>query len=335
MFCHVPSNQVLSAHNVSNLYHVPKLLDQQSITLTIADKLGLKVPVQRPLFTTWCQMADKVDTLKQVIKIALVGKYLPGTDSYLSVVKALEHSAHFVNSKLEILWLDASYLEPGSGKHEQAWSDLTSAHGILIPGGFGVRACEGMILAIQYARENKIPFLGICLGMQLAVIEYARNMLGYADANSTEFDQETTHPTIIFMPEGSTTHFGGTMRLGSRQTNLMTKDCHAYRLYESMTINERHRHRYEVNVKMLKDLEKVGLRFVGRDTTGTRMEIIELKSHPFFFGAQYHPEYKSRPTRPSPPFRGLLTAAVALRDKINQSNIIKSSRSSTRKADIE
>ena len=331
MFCHVPSNHVLSAHNVTNLYHVPQLLDQQLITLTIADKLGLTVPIRRPLFDQWISMANKVDNLTQVIKVCIVGKYLPGTDSYLSVVKALEHSAHFVNSKLEILWLDASHLEPGSGNHDKGWSDLTSAHAVLVPGGFGIRGIEGMLLAINYARNNNIPYLGICLGMQLAVIEYARNVLGWKEANSTEFNDKTPHPVIIFMPEGSKTHFGGTMRLGSRQTNILTKNCHAFKLYGASAIHERHRHRYEVNPDLIKDLEKAGLQFVGKDTTSTRMEIIELKKHPYFFAAQYHPEYKSRPARPSPPFRGFLVAAAELRDSISQRRIIKSSQSSPHK----
>jgi CTP synthase len=155
-----------------------------------------------------------------------------------------------------------------------------------------------------------VPYLGVCLGLQVAVIEFARNVLGLEGANSTEFDDKTPHPTVIFMPEGSKTHMGATMRLGSRQTNLHTEDCHAFRLYGgAKKIHERHRHRYEVNPDMIADLEAAGLRFVGKDTEAQRMEIIELADHPYYFGTQYHPEFKSRPNRPSPPFLGLVEAA--------------------------
>ena len=166
-------------------------------------------------------------------------------------------------------------------------------------------------MAAKHARENKIPYPGVCLGLQIATIEFARNVLGLTGANSTEFDEDTPYPTVIFMPEGSRTHMGGTMRLGSRQTNLQTTDCVANRLYKgAMEIHERHRHRYEVNPEMVEKLEAAGLQFVGRDTEGVRMEIIEMKDHPFFFGTQYHPEFKSRPNRPSPPFHGLIKAAL-------------------------
>ncbi len=159
---------------------------------------------------------------------------------------------------------------------------------------------------------NNVPYLGVCLGLQIAVIEFARNVLGLEGANSTEFDEDTPHPTVIFMPEGSRTHMGGTMRLGSRQTNIQIEDCAAFKLYDgAREIHERHRHRYEVNPDMISQLEGAGLRFVGKDTEGQRMEIIELEGHPYFFGTQYHPEFKSRPSRPSPPFFGLVEAAFA------------------------
>ena len=255
-----------------------------------------------------------MDELSGDVHIAMVGKYTGLSDSYLSVIKALQHSALAEGVNLHIDWVEASDLEignEGNESHTHSWSMVKEADGILVPGGFGDRGIEGKILAAKHARENKIPYLGVCLGLQIATIEFARNVLGLTGANSTEFDEDTPYPTVIFMPEGSRTHMGGTMRLGSRQTNLQTTDCVAYRLYKgAMEIHERHRHRYEVNPEMVEKLEAAGLQFVGRDTEGVRMEIIEMKDHPFFFGTQYHPEFKSRPNRPSPPFHGLIKAAL-------------------------
>ncbi|MBT4058775.1 MAG: CTP synthase (glutamine hydrolyzing) [Euryarchaeota archaeon] len=317
LFCHVHESHVLSAHDVSNLYRVPLLLEEQNTTAMIAEKLNLEIPANRPQFDEWMKMADHVDSLEGEITIAMVGKYTGLSDSYLSVIKALQHSAFKVGCKMNISWVEATCLEPETktnepDKYQEAWGAIRKADGVLVPGGFGTRGVEGKMLAAQYARENKVPYLGVCLGLQVAVIEFARNVLGLKGANSTEFDEDTPHPAVIFMPEGSRTHMGGTMRLGSRQTNLQTKDCDAFRLYEgAMEIHERHRHRYEVNPDLISDLESAGLRFVGKDTTGQRMEIIELADHPYYFGTQYHPEFKSRPNRPSPPFFGLVEAAYA------------------------
>ena len=315
LFCHVEPSHVLSAHDVSNIYRVPQMLNEQGVTEMIAEKLNLKIPESRPLYDDWVAMADRVDSLEKTINIAMVGKYTGLTDSYLSVIKALQHSAFKVGAKMEISWVEAASLEAkfedkDSEKYAESWAALKAAHGVLVPGGFGIRGIEGKILAAQYARENGVPYLGVCLGLQVAVIEFARNVLGLEGANSTEFDDKTPHPTVIFMPEGSKTHMGATMRLGSRQTNLHTEDCHAFRLYGgAKKIHERHRHRYEVNPDMIADLEAAGLRFVGKDTEAQRMEIIELADHPYYFGTQYHPEFKSRPNRPSPPFLGLVEAA--------------------------
>jgi len=317
LFCHVHESHVLSAHDVSNIYRVPILLEEQNTTQMVVDKLQLKMSHDRPLFDAWKKMADHVDSLEHEVTIAMVGKYTGLSDSYLSVIKALQHSAFKVGAKMNICWVEATFLEPKSEagdpeKYSQSWEDLRAADGILVPGGFGNRGIEGKILAANHARVNNIPYLGICLGLQVAVIEFARNVLGLEGANSTEFDEDTPHPAVIFMPEGSRTHMGGTMRLGSRQTNIQTKECTAYQLYDGETeIHERHRHRYEVNPDMITQFEGAGLRFVGKDTEGQRMEIIELEGHPYFFGTQYHPEFKSRPTRPSPPFFGLVEAAFA------------------------
>jgi len=316
-FCHVPEDHVFSAHDVSNIYHVPMMLEAQGATKLIADRLGLKIPSKRPLLDDWRDMAQRVDSLDKELNIAMVGKYTGLSDSYLSVIKALQHAAFAAGSKMHIDWVEAEHLEDHieaekPEKHTTAWALVKAADGILVPGGFGNRGIEGKILAANYARENSKPYLGICLGLQVAVIEFARNVLGKAGANSTEFDETTPHPAVIFMPEGSRTHMGGTMRLGSRQTNLQTEDCAASRLYGGVSeIHERHRHRYEVNPDMVNELQGAGMKFVGVDTEGQRMEIIELEGHPYFFGTQYHPEFKSRPYRPSPPFVGLIEAALA------------------------
>lgn len=316
LFCHVHDSHVLSAHDVSNLYRVPLLLEEQGTTKMISEKLNLTIPESRPLLDDWTRMAESIDSLDKEVTIAMVGKYTGLSDSYLSVIKALQHSAYKVGAKMNISWVEATQLEPGfevedSAAFAAAWSMMKAADGVLVPGGFGTRGVEGKMLAAKYARENKIPYLGVCLGLQVAVIEFARSVLGLKGANSTEFDEDTPHPTVIFMPEGSRTHMGGTMRLGSRQTNLQTTDCTAHELYGGeMEIHERHRHRYEVNPDLIPDLEAAGLRFVGKDTTGQRMEIIELEGHPYFLATQYHPEFKSRPNRPSPPFFGLVRAAV-------------------------
>lgn len=188
---------------------------------------------------------------------------------------------------------------------------MQNAECVLVPGGFGDRGVGGMILAAKYARENNIPYLGICLGMQISVIEFARSVLGLKRANSNEFDSETPNPVVIFMPEGSRTHMGSTMRLGSRRTLFQTPDCVTSKLYRNAEyVDERHRHRYEVNPEAIGVLEEAGLKFVGKDETGKRMEILELPSHPFYVGVQFHPEFKSRPGRPSALFLGLILAAT-------------------------
>ncbi|CAI5992426.1 unnamed protein product, partial [Closterium sp. NIES-65] len=247
--------------------------------------------------------------------IAMVGKYTGLSDSYLSVLKALQHAAMASGRKLIIEWVASSDLENAAKQespdlYNEAWAALKRADGVLVPGGFGDRGVEGKILAANYARTNRVPYLGICLGMQIAVIEYARNVLGHAKASSTEFDPASPHPCIVFMPEVSKTHMGATMRLGARDTVLHSPTCLAAKLYGThSSVSERHRHRYEVNPDMIDEFEAAGLKFVGRDESGRRMEILEIPSHPYFLAVQYHPEFKSRPGRPSPVFQGLILAA--------------------------
>ena len=320
LFCHVPPQQVLTMHDVSNIWRVPLMMQEQGAADTICKILGLGGADKINMREWKVGLADKYDSLTQELVIAMVGKYTELSDAYLSVIKALTHACVAASRKLRIEWIEAGTLEEESKTedpeaHADVWKRLRAADGILVPGGFGGRGVEGKILAAQYAREQNKPYLGICLGMQIAVIEYARNVLGWEGANSTEIDPATPHPVVVFMPEGSTTHKGGTMRLGSRRTLLETVDCIAAKLYQTeQYVDERHRHRYEVNPELVPAFEEAGLRFVGKDETGTRMEIIELKNHRFFVAAQFHPEFKSRPFKPSPLFLGLILAAAGKLD---------------------
>ncbi|XP_057862115.1 uncharacterized protein LOC131070563 [Cryptomeria japonica] len=313
-FCHVPSGNILNIHDVPNIWHVPLLLRDQKAHEAILKQLNISIS-KSPALEEWTERAERYDSLTTPIKIAMVGKYTGLSDSYLSVLKALSHACIVCSLKLSVEWVTSSDLEDVAAKeapdvHAAAWKALKSAAGVLVPGGFGDRGIEGKILAAKYARENRIPYLGVCLGMQISVIEFARSVLGLEGANSTEFDEHTPHPCVIFMPEGSKTHMGSTMRLGSRKTLFQTSDCITAKLYGNVqSVEERHRHRYEVNPYMVDDLEKAGLVFVGRDESGKRMEIMEIPDHPFYVGVQFHPEFKSRPNKPSVPYLGLILAA--------------------------
>ncbi len=315
-FCHVSPEAVVSAHDVSNIYRIPILLDEQGVSEVLSKEIGFDLPDSRPLLEDWIKMAETVDNLDEVVKIAMVGKYTGLSDSYLSVIKALQHSSFEVNRKLQINWIEAENLDEkvkrdDAEKYNEAWKLLKESDGILVPGGFGIRGIEGKIKAAEYARLNKIPYLGVCLGLQIATIEFCRNVLGMEKANSTEFDENTPHPAVVFMPEISKTHMGGTMRLGTKPTPFLVEDCKMKRLYGNKPhVDERHRHRYEVNPELITMIEEAGLIYVGKDETGQRCEIMELENHPFYVGTQYHPEFKSRPGRPSPPFLGLLKASI-------------------------
>ena len=312
-FCHVGKDAVVSAHDVSNLYQIPISLYEQSVLNKVSNHLGFEVPDSLPMLDDWKEMADKIDHLEEEVNIAMVGKYTGLSDSYLSVIKALQHSSFTVNRKLVIDWIESTDLDPHdvTEKHDEAWELLRAADGILVPGGFGNRGVEGKIAAANYARVNNVPYLGVCLGLQIATIEFCRNVLGLENANSTEFDENTPNPAVVFMPEISKTHMGGTMRLGTKPTPFLVDDCKMRRLYGGADhVDERHRHRYEVNPDLIEQIEAAGLKYVGKDETGQRCEIMELENHPYFVGTQYHPEFKSRPNRPSPPFLGLLKAAV-------------------------
>jgi len=308
-FCHVPPQAVMSTHDVPNIYHVPLMLQEQGL----CDILGVDCHLTS-LLSDWKIMAHHLDTLSEEVHIAMVGKYTNLSDAYLSVIKSLQHAAMAVDRKLIIDWIEASHLETDWGdknEHDTAWVQLKEADGVLVPGGFGDRGVEGKILAANYARTSNTPYLGICLGLQVATIEFCRNVLGLEGANSTEFDENAKTAAVVFMPEISKTHLGGTMRLGARPTLWQVDDCAIKRLYgEGESVDERHRHRYEVNPDLIERIEAAGLVFVGKDETGQRCEIFELEGHPYYIGVQYHPEFKSRPGRPSPPFLGLLKAAT-------------------------
>jgi len=257
-----------------------------------------------------CERSTKWDSLleiirhikesKEQVKIAIVGKYTGLQDSYLSVIKALEHAAINNNRELKISWVESENL---NDQDHSDWTEIKQANGILVPGGFGVRGVEGKIKAIKYARENKIAFLGICLGMQLAVVEFCRNVVGMEKASHEEFVDTPGDHVIVFMPDISKTMKGGTMRLGAKHTYIKDPNSLASRIYYGKdTAFERHRHRYEVNIEHRKAMEDEGLIFSGEDSNQERMEILELADHPFFVGTQYHPEYTSRPFRPNPVF---------------------------------
>jgi len=255
------------------------------------------------------------DRMLKEVTIALVGKYTKLEDAYTSVVKALRHAAMACDHKLNLKCIEADDLEPKTQqndpvKYHEAWQQLCSSSGVIVPGGFGVRGVEGKILAAQWARKTKKPFLGVCLGMQCAVIEFARNVIGWTDAHSMEANPKTEHPVVIEMPEHHPGDLGGTMRLGKRRTIFKNQNSLLRKLYGDVDyVEERHRHRYEVNPKLVKQFEEKGLHFVGQDIDGERMEVMELAGHPYFVAVQYHPEYLSRPMKPSAPYLGLLLSS--------------------------
>uniref|UniRef100_A0A1I8PH14 CTP synthase n=1 Tax=Stomoxys calcitrans TaxID=35570 RepID=A0A1I8PH14_STOCA len=317
-FCHVAPDQVICIHDLSSIYHVPLLMEQNGVIEFLNERLQLHIqPSKREkCLQKWKDLARRSETLRKTVNIALVGKYTKFKDSYASVIKALQHAALAVGYNLNLNFIDSSLLEnetlqEAPSKYHKEWQLLCESDGVLVPGGFGSRGIEGKIKACKWCRENRKPFLGICLGLQAAVIEFARSVLGLEDANTTEINPKTANALVIDMPEHHTGQMGGTMRLGKRTTIFSDEPSIIRQLYGNpKTVDERHRHRYEVNPKYVPQLEEHGLRFVGCDDTKMRMEIIELRNHPYYVGTQYHPEYLSRPLKPSPPFLGLILASV-------------------------
>lgn len=310
------------------------LLEKQNIIPMIRKFLALEaVEVSQAMLKkghhTWAQWQSLTGLnvrYHEEVTIALVGKYVELQDSYLSVVKSLEHASMRCRRKLVIKWVDSDHLEQkcqaqDPGKFHTAWKEVVNASGILVPGGFGQRATEGMIAACTYARKDKKPYLGICLGMQIAVIEYARNVCDITDATSEEFDGNAANRLIMFMPEVDKTTMGASMRLGLRPTLFQpgSEWSRLRALYAGKTeILERHRHRYEVNPDYIERLEQGGLTFVGKDDAGVRMEIVEIKEHPWFVGVQFHPEYLSRVLDPSRPYLGFVAASAGMLEEITQ-----------------
>lgn len=330
MFCHVGPEQVVNVHDVNSTYHVPLLLLEQKMIDYLHARLKLdeisltEEEKQRglELLSKWKATTGNFDESMETVKIALVGKYTNLKDSYLSVIKALEHSSMKCRRKLDIKWVEATDLEPeaqesNKTKFHEAWNMVSTSDGILIPGGFGVRGTEGMVLAARWARENHIPFLGVCLGLQIATIEFTRSVLGRKDSHSAEFypDIDEKNHVVVFMPEIDKETMGGSMRLGLRPTFFQneTEWSQIKKLYGDVSeVHERHRHRYEINPKMVDELENNGLIFVGKDDTGKRCEILELKNHPYYIATQYHPEYTSKVLDPSKPFLGLVVASAGI-----------------------
>ena len=303
LFCNVPSSHVLQNLDVDILYEAPLAMEEEHLAQVACECLNLDCP--EPDLTEWRAMCDAWKHPKTTVKVALVGKYIQLHDAYISVVEALKHGGVANSADVEIKWIDSELLN-----NDNVGEMLSDVSGILVPGGFGDRGIEGKITAIKYARENNVPFLGLCLGMQLAIVEFTRDVIGYSDAHSVELKPDTTHPVIHLMPEQEgIDDIGGTLRLGSYPC-ILSKDSKAYALYGSEEIHERHRHRYEVNNDYRSLLTSNGMMLSGMSPDGRIVEMIELKDHPWFLATQAHPELKSRPNRPHPLFKGFIEAAL-------------------------
>lgn len=308
LFCNIPGEWVIQNLDAESLYEIPLMLEEEGLANIVCKRLNLNCV--EPDMTEWCELVNRQKNLSKSVTIALVGKYVELHDAYLSVVEALNHGGIANDAEVNIKWINSEELSDGNLE-----SMLGDADGILVPGGFGDRGIEGKILAAKYARENGVPYFGICLGMQMAVIEFARNVVGLKMANSSEFDVESPHPVIDIMPEQKDIdEKGGTMRLGLYPCKIK-KDSVTYNIYGDELIYERHRHRYEFNNEYRELLTSKGLFLAGLSPSEKLVEIIELKEHPWFIGVQFHPEFKSRPNRPHPLFKDFIRAAVEKRYK--------------------
>ena len=303
LFCDIDTNSVIECRDADTLYSIPLALQDQHLDSIVCKHLKLECnPAD---MTEWKQLVERVTNLSKTTKIALVGKYVELQDAYISVVEALRHAGYAVDSDIDIKWVNAETLTV-----ENLTEELGNVDGILVPGGFGDRGVEGKILATKYARENKVPFLGICLGMQVASIEFARNVLGLKGANSSEIDPSTQYPIIDLLPEQKDIEdLGGTLRLGLSPSKLQHESL-AYEAYKEEVIYERHRHRYEFNNEYRQAMEEAGFVFSGTTPDGRLVEIIEIKDHPWFVASQFHPEFTSRPTRPQPLFHDFVRASL-------------------------
>jgi CTP synthase len=308
LFCDIDKNAVIEAMDADTLYSVPLALQDQKLDEITCQHL--KLNCHEADMTEWNALVDRVKNLSRKTRIALVGKYVELQDAYISVVEALRHAGYHFDSDIEVRWLNSELIDNANVAEK-----LADVDGILVPGGFGDRGVEGKIAATQYARENKVPFLGICLGMQLASVEYARNVLGLEGAHSAELNPETPYPVIDLLPEQKDIEdLGGTLRLGLYPCKL-TKGSKAYAAYDGEVVYERHRHRFEFNNHYREQMEKAGFIFSGTSPDGRLVEIIELSDHPWFVASQFHPEFTSRPTRPQPLFRDFVEASLAYGEK--------------------
>ena len=303
LFCDIPKQNVIESRDVSNLYELPVNLKAQKIDDIVLKHFGLSAPEAD--MTEWLALVDRVDNLKENVKIALVGKYVELHDAYISVVESLKHAGYKHNSKITIDWIQSEDVT-----EENVNDYLKDADGILVPGGFGDRGVEGKITAIKYARENKVPFFGICLGMQLAAVEFARNVCGLTGAHSSELDPNTPYRIINLLPDQEdVVEMGGTLRLGSYPCTLAEGSV-AHKEYGEINITERHRHRYEFNNFYRERLTDKGLVLSGVSPDGRLVEIVELPEHPWFVAGQFHPEFKSRPEKAHPLFAGFIRASL-------------------------
>lgn len=310
LFCNVPQSHVLQNLDVDVLYEAPLAMEEEHLAQVACESLHLDCP--EPDLEDWRNMIHAWKHPEKEVTVALVGKYIQLHDAYISVVEALKHGGVANRAKVNIKWVDSETVT--AENVEEILGDVT---GILVPGGFGSRGIDGKIHAIKYAREHGVPFLGLCLGMQLAIVEFSRNVLGFADAHSAELDPATLHPVIHLMPEqDGVEDIGGTLRLGSYPC-VLNKASKAYKLYGEETIHERHRHRYEVNNDFREILSAHGMMLSGISPDGRIVEMIELPEHPWFIATQAHPELKSRPNKPHPLFRGFIEAALNRRDVMN------------------
>lgn len=308
LFCNVPKENVIQNMDVEVLYEVPIAMEHEHLAEVACKCLNLACP--EPDLRDWKKMISNWKHPEKNVTVALVGKYVALHDAYISVVEALKAAAAYNHAHVDIKWIDSETLNDANASRH-----LKGLDGILVPGGFGNRGIDGKIAAIKYARKNGIPFLGLCLGMQLSIVEFARNVCGFTDANSVELDPNTTHPVIHLMPEQEGVEdIGGTLRLGAYPC-VLAKDSKSYALFGKTEISERHRHRYEVNNDFREALTSHGMKLAGLSPDGRIVEMVELPDHPFFIATQGHPEFKSRPNRPHPLFRGFLAAACKLEDE--------------------
>ena len=310
--CSLPVDRIISAPDIYSIYDVPVNFEKDNFGVTLLKTMGL--PPRRKDLTDWTKLANKLKKIKKEVRIGIVGKYFnfkSCKDTYISVIESINHSSWSLDHKPNIVWIDSEKYEQDS----KLLNELDRLDGIIVPGGFGRRGVEGMILAADYARRKKIPYFGLCLGMQILIISYARNVLKFKDANSTEMNSDTEHPVIATMADQidkiKNKDYGASMRLGAYDC-VLTKDTVAFGAYKVSKISERHRHRYEVNTKYIAELEKAGLVFSGRSPDGVLMEIAELpkNKHPFYLGTQFHPEFKSRPLQPHPLFTTFIKACA-------------------------